>query len=53
MCDKEWGGYFHRTKLEKGIEAVTGMEAVSDISSSVSSGNNLQITLRLKELELN
>ncbi len=43
--------------VEQGIEAVTGMKAMSDISSSVSSEKkesflDPQITLRLKELEL-
>ncbi len=50
-------GIFTERTVEQGIESVTGMEAVSDISSSVSSGKkesflDPQITLRLKELEL-
>lgn len=50
-------GTFTERIVEQGIEAVTDMEAVSDISGSVSgiekvSSLDPKITLRLKELEL-
>ncbi len=52
---RKWveAGTFTEKTVEQGIEAVTCMGAMSDISSSVSSKNESfldpQITLRLKE----
>ncbi len=57
QCKLVEAGTFTGQTVEQGIEAVTGMEAMSDISSSVSSGKkesflDPQVTLQLKQLEL-
>ncbi len=56
-CKLVEAGTFTGQTVEQGIEAVTGMEAMSDISSSVSIGKkesflDPQVTLQLKQLEL-
>ncbi len=56
-CKLVEAGTFTGQTVEQGIEAVTGMEAMSDISSSVSIGKkesflDTQVTLQLKQLEL-